>query len=214
MDSLKQEFIAHVIKHEALQFGNFTLKSGRISPYFFNMGNICSGASLNILGACYAEKLISLNLKYDVIYGPAYKGIPLAVATAMSVAQSVNKNAEYAFHRKESKDHGEGGDLVGANLTGNIVIVDDVITKGTDIRESLDLINKNKDARVTGIVIALDRMERGDKEITAITQIEQDYDIKVYPIITANDVFKYVSNNMSADLKSLVEQYKEEYCAL
>lgn len=211
MENLEENFIKYALHNKVLQFGDFTLKSGRKSPYFFNMGNIYQGDAINNLGLCYAKKIIDANLDCDIVFGPAYKGIPLATATVMQLKNAFNKNASYTFNRKEQKDHGEGGTLIGANLNGNVVIVDDVITKGTAIREALKLILNSK-AKITGIVIALDRQEKGTNNISAIEQIEKDYDVPVYPIIKANDIFEYAQKELALDTAKKIKQYQDEYC--
>lgn len=211
MKPYQREFIQFLLKHQALTFGEFKLKSGRISPYFFNSGVFHDGEALNKLGYFYASAIINAQINYDVLFGPAYKGIPLVCTTAISLATHYKHNAAYCFNRKEVKDHGEGGNIVGAPLKGRVLIIDDVITAGTAIRESMQLITAAH-ATPAGIVIAMDRQERGRENISAITEIEQTYATQVISIIKLQDVIDYLSEQK--DLKEALERicsYQQQY---
>lgn len=190
MHDYQQEFIEFAINRNVLRFGEFTLKSGRISPYFFNAGLFNTGDDLLQLSRAYAAALQRSGLDYDIIFGPAYKGIPLATTTAMTLAAN-GDNRPFAFNRKEKKDHGEGGNIVGAPLEGRILIVDDVITAGTAIRESIDLI-RAAGAEPAGVLIALDRQERGNGQLSAIQEVEQDFGLPVVSIIQLDQVLDYL----------------------
>lgn len=211
MQEFQREFIRYAIQHRVLRFGQFTLKSGRKSPYFFNTGLFNSGASLYRLGRFYAQALIHAGIKYDVLYGPAYKGIPLVCAAAMMLSQFRQEPAPFAFNRKEAKDHGEGGNLVGAPLKGDVLIVDDVITAGTSVRESVTII-KNAGARPCGVLIALDRQEKGENGIASIEEVKRDYEIPVISIITLSDIIAFLgeTGDFLAELERL-RQYQERY---
>lgn len=208
----QQDFIDFAIQQQVLRFGEFTLKSGRVSPYFFNAGLFNSGEALVKLGHCYAEAIDRAALDFDVLFGPAYKGIPLAAATASTLASEYQRPTPFAFNRKEAKAHGEGGQLVGAELQGKkVLLIDDVITAGTAIREVLPLIEK-AGAQVAGVVIALDRQERGQGERSAIQEVEQDLGIPVTSIITLDNIFEYL--NASTSLQSYakdIENYRQNY---
>ncbi|PHQ78213.1 MAG: orotate phosphoribosyltransferase [Coxiella sp. (in: Bacteria)] len=184
-------FIDFLLKNNALKFGEFTLKSGRISPYFFNLGVFNTGESLHQLGQFYAQALIDSGFDYDVLFGPAYKGIPLVSTTAISLYNDHQANTPYCFNRKEKKDHGDGGDLVGAKLSGNVVMFDDVITAGTTVRETIELV-KQHDATLSGIVIAFDRQERGTGTLSAVNEVVNTYGIPVKSILTLTDVLQYL----------------------
>lgn len=208
--SLQQRFIEFAIKHQVLKFGEFTLKSGRISPYFFNAGGFQTGAALAELGQYYAEAINESGINFDVIFGPAYKGIPLCSASAIALANKFNVDKAYCFNRKEAKDHGEGGNIVGAPLAGEVLIVDDVITAGTAIRESIQMIQQ-ANAKLAGIVVAFDRQEKGPNEVSAIEEIQQKFSIPVISIIKFDDVMNYVeAASDSAQLQKLTE-YRLQY---
>lgn len=194
MSDNKKQFIELAIRRQALKFGNFTLKSGRQSPYFFNAGYFNQGDDLAILGRCYAQTLMEENVKFDILFGPAYKGIPLATTTAVALSQQHALNVSFCFNRKEAKNHGEGGNLVGAELSGRVLIVDDVITAGTAIRESIQII-KDNGAEPAGVLVALDRQEKGQTQLSAIQEVEKEYNLPVYAIITLNDLQNYLSEN-------------------
>jgi len=211
MSSIKDTFIKLAIQRQALKFGEFTLKSGRTSPYFFNAGFFNSGADLAILGDCYAQTLIDGQAQFDMLFGPAYKGIPLGCATAVSLARNHNINVPFCYNRKEAKNHGEGGNLVGAPLAGNVMIVDDVITAGTAIRESIDLI-KQANATPAGVLIALDRQEKGKGELSAIQEIAKEYNLPVYAIINLDDLHQYIESqpDLGAHLAAITN-YRHQY---
>lgn len=211
MQENKKRFIELAIRYQVLRFGEFTLKSGRISPYFFNAGLFNSGYALAELGSCYAQTIIENDINYDVLFGPAYKGIPLvaAIAYALSVNHGIDK--PYAFNRKETKDHGEGGLIVGAELNGRVLIVDDVITAGTAIREAVDIIQA-AGATTSAVLIALDRQEKGKTELSAIQEVRRDYGIDVFSIITMADLIDYLASDDSfAEYLAAMEDYRSQY---
>jgi orotate phosphoribosyltransferase len=186
----QREFIDLTLARDVLRFGEFTLKSGRVSPYFFNMGRIDSGAALSRLGSAYAAATLRSGLGFDMLFGPAYKGIALAAATAIALANDHGRDLPWAYNRKEAKDHGEGGVLVGAPLSGRVLIVDDVMTAGTAVRESLQLIRANG-AEPAGVLIALDRQERGQGDLSAAQEVSAEFGIPVIAIATLADVMSY-----------------------
>ncbi|HEU4516624.1 MAG TPA: orotate phosphoribosyltransferase [Steroidobacteraceae bacterium] len=192
MRSHQKEFIEMILAKQVLRFGDFTLKSGRTSPYFFNAGLINDGGSLARLGAGYAEAILEAGTAFDMLFGPAYKGIPLATATAVAFAQNHRRNVPLAYNRKEAKAHGEGGTLVGAPLEGRVLIVDDVLTAGTAVRESIGLI-KAAGATPAGVVLALDRQERGQGRLSAVQEIQAAYKIPVIRIITLGHLVEYLA---------------------
>lgn len=211
MESYKREFLDFAVNIEVLRFGKFTLKSGRTSPYFFNSGLFNSGISLGKLGRYYAQAIESSDIKYDMIYGPAYKGIPLAAATAIALADHHNRDISYAFNRKEAKDHGEGGTTVGAPLKGKVLIIDDVISAGTSARESVEVIVAHG-AQVAGMVIALDRQERGQGERSAVQEVEKTQNIKVACIITLSDLVEYLEDKEDSLGKlDSIRAYRQRY---
>ena len=211
MQDYKKKFIELALKRNVLRFGEFTLKSGRKSPYFFNAGLFCTGSDLKLLGEFYAQALHEAGLKFDVLFGPAYKGIPIVAATSIAYASLYNEDAPWVFNRKEAKDHGEGGNLVGSPLAGNVVLIDDVITAGTAIRESMEIIAKEK-ANLSGVLFALDRKERGKADLSAIQEIERDYKTKVVSIINLNDLITYIeqSDELKHHIQS-VKDYRAQY---
>ncbi len=211
MQAYQREFIKFALERGVLRFGEFTLKSGRVSPYFFNAGLFDSGLALAKLGRFYAQALVDSGLSYDVVFGPAYKGIPLAATTAVALAEHHQRDTPWCFNRKEAKDHGEGGTLVGAPLAGQVVIVDDVITAGTAIREVMHIIN-NQGAQAAGVLIAFDRQERGTGALSAIQEVERDFNMPVISIVSLQQVLEYLAE--SAELKQYlpaVERYREDY---
>jgi len=213
MQEFQENFLNFVIENEILRFGEFTLKSGRTSPYFFNSGLFNSGEKLSFLASCYADAIVSAGVNYDVLFGPAYKGIPLATATAMALANEHKVNKPYCFNRKEKKAHGEGGSIVGAELSGDVLIVDDVITAGTAVREAAEIINSNG-ARLNGIVVAMDRQEKGRGSLSAIQEIEKHYQIKIVSIISLKDIVNYLTASKNEQLQSYLDAvvaYREEY---
>jgi orotate phosphoribosyltransferase len=183
MHDYQQEFLALALEHQALRFGEFTLKSGRVSPYFFNAGLFNDGAALARLGRCYAAALARSGLAFDMLFGPAYKGIPLVSACAIALAEHEGRSLPWAFNRKEAKAHGEAGMIVGRPLRGRVVIVDDVITAGTAIRESIDLI-RAAGAEPVGVALALDRQERGQGERSAVQEVESQYGLRCVSILS------------------------------
>ncbi|HEA53235.1 hypothetical protein LCGC14_0694990 [marine sediment metagenome] len=210
MHDYQQHFIEFAIRRNVLRFGDFTLKSGRTSPYFFNAGLFNTGSDLLQLSKAYAEAIDRSGLNYDIIFGPAYKGIPLATVTAMALANEGNSKP-FAFNRKEKKDHGEGGHIVGAPLQGKVLIVDDVITAGTAIRESIDLIRESG-AEPAGVLIALDRQERGNGELSAIQEVENEFSIPVVSIIRLEQILDYLETNPDfSGHASKVARYRELY---
>ena len=197
----------------ALKLGEFTLKSGRISPYFFNAGLFNTGGQLATLATGYAQAIKEADIPFDVLFGPAYKGIPLAATTSVALASQFQLDKPYAFNRKEVKNHGEGGSIVGHALEGDVLIIDDVITAGTAIREAIDIITQNG-AKPAGVVIALDRMEKGNGELSAIQEVEQEFGIPVISIITLNDIIDYLAQaNTSSSQKYLdaMKRYRSKY---
>ncbi len=211
MHDYQRKFIEFALDQQALLFGDFTLKSGRKSPYFFNAGVFNTGRALAQLGRYYAAALTASDLNYDVLFGPAYKGIPLVSATAIALATEHNQDKPFCFNRKIAKDHGEGGVIVGAPLKGRVVIVDDVITAGTAVRESMKHIEQ-AGAQLSGILIALDRQERGLGALSAIEEIEQHYGIDVIRIVSLSDLIQYLQENRKfAHLVDQFEAYREQY---
>jgi orotate phosphoribosyltransferase len=206
----RQEFIEFAVDRNVLRFGEFTTKAGRLSPYFFNAGLFNDGASLDRLAGFYAKAILSSGLSVDVLFGPAYKGIPLVAATAMALARQ-GCNLPYAYNRKEAKDHGEGGTLVGAPLKGRVLIVDDVISAGTSVRESVELI-RAAGATPCGVVIALDRMERGTGTLSAVQEVERDYGIPVVAVATLADLLAFLGGRTDLQANaSAVAAYRKEY---
>ena len=192
MRDYQREFIQFAIEQNVLRFGEFTLKSGRVSPYFFNAGLFNSGTALAKLGRYYAAAIDEAKVEFDVLFGPAYKGIPLAAAAAIALSNDYDRDTPYVFNRKEAKSHGEGGSLVGAALEGRIMIIDDVITAGTAIREVMDIINNADNATPAAVMIALNRMEKGKGELSAIQEVERDYNMQVISIVSLEDVVEYL----------------------
>lgn len=209
MQEYQTQFLQYCIDRGVLRFGEFTLKSGRISPYFFNAGLLNTGADLSALGNFYAEAIQHAGIDFDVLFGPAYKGIPLAAITASSLYQNFEVDKPYAFDRKEKKDHGEGGQIVGAELHGDILVIDDVITAGTAIRQSMQLI-ESLGARVKAVTIALDRQERGQGELSAIQELQNE-GIEVIPIIRLVDIMDYLQASGNQQQLEKVGQYREQY---
>jgi len=210
MEQYQNDFVDFMLEIGALKFGEFTLKSGRVSPYFFNAGQFNQGSHLSQLGQFYAQTIEASGIKFDVLFGPAYKGIPLVAATAIALNDSFNRSVPYSFNRKEAKDHGEGGNIVGHPLEGDILIIDDVITAGTAIREAKDIINANG-AKTKGVVVALDRQEKGKGELSAIQEVEQNFGIAVVSIINLSHIVDYLKANDDKNIISRIESYRSQY---
>ncbi len=211
MKPYQQQFIEFALETGVLRFGSFTLKSGRVSPYFFNSGLFDTGAKLAKLGRFYAQAISASNLDYDLLFGPAYKGIPLASTTVIALADHHNRDVPYVFNRKEKKDHGEGGQLVGAELTGKVLIIDDVISAGTSVRESVNIIN-SEHATPAGVIIALDRQEKGKGSQSAIQEVEAEHKIPVISIIGLDDLLDFLKSRSDFEQHILaVEAYRSEY---
>lgn len=211
MQDYQKQFIELALSKNVLKFGEFTLKSGRKSPYFFNTGLFDSGYDLAQLGRCYAQTIINNKISFDLLFGPAYKGIPLVSTTSVALAEHHNLNTPYSFNRKEKKDHGEGGNIVGSALHGKVLIIDDVISAGTAIRESIDII-KDNGAEPCGVLIALDRQERGKGELSAVQEVERDYGIPVYSIIKLEDLVNYLQQNTEfGNFYDKVLEYRQTY---
>ncbi|AGZ37790.1 orotate phosphoribosyltransferase [Pseudomonas juntendi] len=211
MQPYQRDFIRFAIDRGVLRFGEFTLKSGRTSPYFFNAGLFNTGSALAQLGRCYAAAIVDSKIPFDVLFGPAYKGIPLAAATAVALAEQHQLDVPWCFNRKEAKDHGEGGSLVGAPLAGDVLIIDDVITAGTAIREVMQIINAQQ-AKAAGVLIALNREERGNGELSAIQEVERDFGIPVVSIVSLTQVLEFLADD--PQLKQhlpAVEAYRAQY---
>ena len=211
MKDYQKEFIEFALEKQVLKFGEFTLKSGRTSPYFFNAGLFNTGRDLARLGRFYAAALEDAGIDYDVLFGPAYKGIPIATTTAVALADHHDKDVPYCFNRKEKKAHGEGGTLVGSELKGKIMLVDDVITAGTAIRESMEIIAENG-ADLSGVLIALDRQEKGKAELSAIQEVERDFGTKVISIVKLADLISYLEAKGTMDEHlAAVKAYRDQY---
>jgi orotate phosphoribosyltransferase len=211
MQDYKREFLDFAIEIGVLRFGSFTLKSGRLSPYFFNSGLFNTGRSLARLGRYYASAIMASGIGFDLLFGPAYKGIPLAAATAIALADHHGRDVPYAFNRKEAKDHGEGGTTVGASLQGRVLVIDDVISAGTSVRESVSII-ESTGAQLAGVVISLDRQERGKGETSAIQEVESTFGVQVASIVTLSDLIEYLEplDDKHAELEA-IRAYREQY---
>jgi orotate phosphoribosyltransferase len=210
MQRYQEEFIRYAIECSVLRFGDFTLKSGRRSPYFFNTGLFDTGARLGRLGEFYAEAMLHSGVRADVLYGPAYKGIPLACATAIALARKTGEEIPFAFNRKEAKDHGEGGSLVGAPLKGSVLILDDVITAGTSVRESVEII-RGAGADPRGVLIALDRQEKGRGEVSAVREVSDQFHMPVHSIIALPDIIEYLAAAGRSRELEAIRQYRSEF---
>jgi len=215
MQAYQSTFIELALRRQALRFGQFTLKSGRVSPYFFNAGLLNDGASLAVLGSCYAAALQAAGLDFDMLFGPAYKGIPLVTACAMALAEQHKRSVPWAFNRKESKDHGEAGMIVGAPLQGRVAIIDDVITAGTAIRESVELI-RGAGADPVGVVLALDRQERGQSARSAVQEAESRFGLKCVSIVTLSGLISALESGgawpaPTAEQLAAMHDYRREY---
>jgi len=211
LPAYKSRFFELALNKGNLSFGQFTLKSGRISPYFFNAGGFDDGASLSTLAECYASAILQSGIDFDMLFGPAYKGIPLAAACAIALHEHHGRNVPYAFNRKEAKDHGEGGTLVGAPLQGKVLIIDDVISAGTSVRESIAIIEASG-TKPAGITIALDRQERGKGELSAVQEVKQEYGLDCVSIAGLDDLIAYLRESAgdSVDLTA-IQKYRDDY---
>lgn len=211
MENYKQQFIEFALARQVLKFGEFTLKSGRVSPYFFNAGLFNQGADLARLGEFYAAALQDAGLQYNMIFGPAYKGIPIATAVSIALFNRFDINKPVCFNRKETKDHGEGGNLIGSPLHGKVLLVDDVITAGTAIRESMQIIQANE-AQLSAVLIALNRQERGNGELSAIQEVERDYQCDVLSIIDFADLMAFIETQPEyQQYLPAMRAYREQY---
>lgn len=211
LQQYQHRFIELAQQYEALSFGEFELKSGRLSPYFFNAGKFNSGGALSLLGASYADAIVARGIEFDFIYGPAYKGIPLAAVTASALFERHKIDVPYCFNRKEAKDHGEGGIFVGAEPEGRGLIVDDVITAGTAIREAIGQLEA-AGAQASAVMIGLDRKERApSSDLSAVMQLEAESSIRVESIVSLDHIRQYLSAGSDADLLAKIEAYQEEY---
>jgi orotate phosphoribosyltransferase len=211
MKQFQKDFIEFALSRQVLKFGSFTLKSGRTSPYFFNAGLFNTGGDLARLGRFYAAALEDAGVEFDLLFGPAYKGIPIATTTAVALFDQYGKDVPYCFNRKEAKTHGEGGNLVGSPLQGKVMLVDDVITAGTAIRESMQLI-QTQGASLSGVLIALDRQEKGQGELSAIQEVERDFGTQVVSIICLNDLINYLQGKPElAQYLEAVSAYRAQY---
>jgi orotate phosphoribosyltransferase len=211
MQEYQRNFIEFALARQVLKFGQFTLKSGRTSPYFFNAGLFNTGGDLAKLGQFYAQALLNAKIEFDVLFGPAYKGIPIATTTAVALADKHGIDKPYCFNRKEAKTHGEGGNLVGSPLAGRVMLVDDVITAGTAIRESMQLISA-ANAQLAGVLVALDRQERGQGALSAIQEVERDFSTQVVSIVSLADLIEYISDKeaMTEHLAN-IRVYRDTY---
>jgi orotate phosphoribosyltransferase len=213
MDDLHSDFIDFALDRGVLRFGEFTLKSGRVSPYFFNAGLFNTGAALAKLGRYYASAIVDSGLEFDMLFGPAYKGIPLAAVTAAALAEHHGIDVPYAFNRKEAKDHGEGGSLVGAPLAGRVLIVDDVITAGTAIGEAVDIIG-SQGAEACGVIICLDRQERGQGEASAVQDVERRYGLRVVSVARLEHLIAHIADKQElTGAFDALKAYRQEYGA-
>ncbi len=211
MKPYQREFLDFAISAGVLRFGSFTLKSGRTSPYFFNSGLFNTGARLARLGRYYAQAIVDSGIGFDMLFGPAYKGIPLVSAVAIALAEHHARDLPYAFNRKEAKDHGEGGNIVGSALSGRVLIIDDVITAGTAVRESFDIL-RAAGATAAGVVISLDRQERGKGERSAIQEVEQDHGVRVVSIVGLAELVDYLAaQDGMAQALADIRAYREQY---
>ncbi len=211
MHDYQREFIEFALDQDVLQFGEFTLKSGRTSPYFFNAGLFNTGERLAELGRFYAAAIVDSDVEFDVLLGPAYKGIPIASATAVQLAVQHDRDVPWCFNRKEAKDHGEGGLVVGSPLEGRVLVVDDVITAGTAIREVMELVD-GASAQVAGIVVAVDRQERGKGDLSAIQEVERDFGVTVTAIVTLSQIIEYVEETgRHGEHLDAIRAYRDEY---
>jgi orotate phosphoribosyltransferase len=213
MQDFQKQFLNYVTENNILRFGEFTLKSGRQSPYFFNAGLFNTGAALGFLGSCYAQAIENAAPDFDIIFGPAYKGIPLASAASIAFWQDFKQDIPWCFNRKEAKDHGEGGNIVGSPLENRVLVIDDVITAGTAIRETMEIISA-AGATAAGVVVALDRQEKGNTELSAIQEIEKEFSIPVISIINLQQIIDYLEQEQDETLGAYLvsmKAYQSQY---
>ena len=210
LPTLRTTLLARALERGALRFGDFELKSGRRSPYFFNMGELCSGEDLRVLGEAYAAAIVASGVEFDVLFGPAYKGIPLAAVTAMALSQRHGIDCGVTYNRKEAKAHGEGGRLVGASLAGRVLLIDDVITAGTAVREVLPLIDE-AGGRLVGILTALDRQERGQGERSAVQELAAELQVPVTSIVTLDDLLAWLEASGRGEQRAMVAAYRDRF---
>ena len=211
MQAYQHAFLDFAISQGVLKFGEFTLKSGRISPYFFNAGLFQTGSALSQLGKFYAQAIVESGVQFDMLFGPAYKGIPLAAATAIALYEQYGRDYPYAFNRKEAKDHGEGGTIVGAALTGRVLVIDDVMTAGTAIREAASIV-ANQGAELAGVAIALDRQERGTGEQSAVQEVQSRYGVPVINIVSLQEISTHIQQSTTdAALLTRIQAYRQQY---
>lgn len=213
--SYKKEFIKFMCECDVLRFGEFTLKSGRIAPYFINTGNYKTGEQIHKLGKYYAACIKENNLNADVLFGPAYKGIPLAVAASIALSSEYSENVNYCFNRKEAKDHGEGGVITGYQLkdNDNVAIIEDVITAGTAIRECLPVLFKEAKVNIAALIISVDRMEKGKSDLSAVEEVKKEFNIDTYPLVTINDIIDAIKDGTIPYMEYLdkMVEYREKY---
>ncbi len=210
MKDYQKNFIELALQYDVLKFGEFTLKSGRQSPYFFNAGLFNTGKALAQMGRCYAQAIVESGVEYDILFGPAYKGIPLVAVTAMAMQIDHDLDVPYAFNRKEVKDHGEGGAIVGSKIQGRVLILDDVITAGTAIREAIDIIDHNNGTAI-GVLIALDRQEKGTGERSAVQELQDDYGLEVFNIIGMEHLIQYLKDQGNEEMLDAMQFYRTQY---
>jgi orotate phosphoribosyltransferase len=211
VQAYQQAFLDFAISQGVLKFGEFTLKSGRISPYFFNAGLFQTGSALSQLGKFYAQAIVESGVQFDMLFGPAYKGIPLAAATAIALYEQYGRDYPYAFNRKEAKDHGEGGTIVGAALQGRVLVIDDVMTAGTAIREAASIV-ANQGAELAGVAIALDRQERGTGEQSAVQEVQSRYSVPVINIVSLQEISTHIQQSTTdAALLARIQAYRQQY---
>lgn len=210
MKDYQKNFIELALQYNVLKFGEFTLKSGRQSPYFFNAGLFNTGRALAEMGRCYANAIVDSGIEYDILFGPAYKGIPLVAVTAMALNIDHDLDVPYAFNRKEAKDHGEGGSIVGSAIEGRVLILDDVITAGTAIREAIDIIEQNN-GTASAVMIALDRQEKGTGDRSAVQEINEDYGMQVQSIIGMEHLIQYLEDSGDATMLEAMQAYRSQY---
>lgn len=210
MKDYQKNFIELALRFNVLKFGEFKLKSGRLSPYFFNAGLFNTGKALAEMGRCYAQAIVDSNIEYDILFGPAYKGIPLVAVTAMALQLDHGLDIPYAFNRKEAKSHGEGGSIVGSEITGRVLILDDVITAGTAIREAIEIIKQSNGSPV-GVLIALDRQEKGSGERSAVQELNEDYALQTQSIVGLDSLIQYLQSQGNENMLSAMQAYRQQY---